>query len=189
MQTCTLLVLTGGDAGERLLADVMGDPNSDSNTGRIVHAFCLWRGKPPPVWRDGSQHGGWHCEDIPGFCKARTLPASTASCSPWPIRRRLHRKGMSRYLAAAGFASKSSVGGGRVKGARVRRQRPVRGVTRHVLNLRVIQSFACKDTRALFEGENPKRFRSFAAVAERKLAQFAKASTSCRLHRAIASKP
>lgn len=41
----------------------------------------------------------------------------------------------------------------------------------------MIQSFKCKDTKALFEGKNPRRFRSFAAVAERKLAQLDAAQT------------
>jgi proteic killer suppression protein len=41
----------------------------------------------------------------------------------------------------------------------------------------VIQSFRDKDTQALYEGGNPRRFRSFAAVAERKLAQLDAAQT------------
>jgi proteic killer suppression protein len=35
--------------------------------------------------------------------------------------------------------------------------------------LTMIRSFRCEDTRALFAGENPKRFRAFKAQAERKL--------------------
>jgi len=41
----------------------------------------------------------------------------------------------------------------------------------------MIQSFKCKDTQALFEGKAPRRFRSFATVAERKLAQLDAAQT------------
>ena len=41
----------------------------------------------------------------------------------------------------------------------------------------MIQSFKCKDTRALYEGKNPRRFRAFSAVAERKLAQLDAAQT------------
>ena len=33
----------------------------------------------------------------------------------------------------------------------------------------MIRSFKCKETQALFEGQSPKRFRSIASVAERKL--------------------
>lgn len=41
----------------------------------------------------------------------------------------------------------------------------------------MIRSFKCKDTQALFEGRAPRRFRAFAAVAERKLAQLEAAQT------------
>lgn len=41
----------------------------------------------------------------------------------------------------------------------------------------MIQSFRCKDTQALFGGRSPKRFRAFASVAERKLAQLDGAQT------------
>ncbi len=39
MQTRTLRVLTGGDDGESMLADGMGDTNFNSDLGRIVYAF------------------------------------------------------------------------------------------------------------------------------------------------------
>ncbi|MCX8086151.1 MAG: type II toxin-antitoxin system RelE/ParE family toxin [Rhodocyclaceae bacterium] len=41
----------------------------------------------------------------------------------------------------------------------------------------MIQSFRCKETQALFEGESPPRFRAFQRIAERKLAQLAAAQT------------
>jgi toxin HigB-1 len=41
----------------------------------------------------------------------------------------------------------------------------------------MILSFKCKDTQAVFEGKNPKRFRAFGSVAERKLAQLHAALT------------
>jgi type I restriction enzyme M protein len=73
MQTRTLRVLTGGDAGESMLADGLGDPNFDSDLGRIVYAFRQWRGEPAPVWWKEAQHGAWVYRDIPGFCKAETI--------------------------------------------------------------------------------------------------------------------
>lgn len=41
----------------------------------------------------------------------------------------------------------------------------------------MILAFKCKDTQALFEGKPTKRFRAFARVAERKLAQLNAAQT------------
>jgi len=41
----------------------------------------------------------------------------------------------------------------------------------------MIQSFKCKDTLALYDGRSPRRFRSFAVIAERKLAQLDAAQT------------
>ena len=41
----------------------------------------------------------------------------------------------------------------------------------------MIKSFSCKETQALFEGRNPRRFRSIQAVAERKLTQLEAAAT------------
>ncbi|HEV6967776.1 type II toxin-antitoxin system RelE/ParE family toxin [Roseateles sp.] len=41
----------------------------------------------------------------------------------------------------------------------------------------MIQSFRCRDTQALFEGKPPRRFKAFAEVAERKLAQLDAAQT------------
>jgi proteic killer suppression protein len=41
----------------------------------------------------------------------------------------------------------------------------------------MIQSFKCRDTQALFEGRQPRRFKAFVSVAERKLAQLDAAQT------------
>jgi proteic killer suppression protein len=41
----------------------------------------------------------------------------------------------------------------------------------------MIKSFNCKDTQALFEGLNPRRFRSIQMVAERKLTLLEAATT------------
>lgn len=46
----------------------------------------------------------------------------------------------------------------------------------------MIRSFKCKDTEALFAGKAPQRFKAFAAVAERKLAQLDAAQTLEFLH-------
>ena len=73
METNTLRVLTGGEDDENLLSDGMGDPDHDSDIGRIVYAFRQWRGEPPPAWWDEAEHGEWAYRDIPGFCKAETI--------------------------------------------------------------------------------------------------------------------
>ena len=73
MQTRALRVLTGADDSETLLADGQGDPNYDSDIGRIVYAFRRWRGEPAPTWWDEAKHGKWVYRDIPGFCKAETI--------------------------------------------------------------------------------------------------------------------
>lgn len=72
MRTRTLRVLTGGDDGESMLADGLGDPKPDADIGRIVYAFRQWRGEPAPAWWNEAQHGVWVYRDIPGFCKAET---------------------------------------------------------------------------------------------------------------------
>ncbi len=41
----------------------------------------------------------------------------------------------------------------------------------------MIQSFKCKETRTLYEGGSPRKFRAFLVVAERKLAQLDAAQT------------
>jgi len=73
MQTRTLRVLTGGDDGETLLADGMGDPNFDSDIGRITYAYRQWRGEPAPAWWVEAEHGAWEYQDIPGFYKSETI--------------------------------------------------------------------------------------------------------------------
>lgn len=73
LQTRTLRVLTGGDDGQTRLPDGLGDPNMDTDIGRIVYAYRQWRGEPAPAWWDESEHGGWYYEDEPGFCKATTI--------------------------------------------------------------------------------------------------------------------
>ncbi len=72
LQTRTLRVLTGGDEGETLLADGLGDPQPDSDLGRITYAFRQWRGEPAPAWWNEAEHGAWAYRDIPGFCKSET---------------------------------------------------------------------------------------------------------------------
>ncbi len=56
-----------------MLADGMGDPNFDSDLGRVVYAFRQWRGESAPDWWDQAAHGAWAYRDIAGFCKAETI--------------------------------------------------------------------------------------------------------------------
>lgn len=73
METRTLRRLTGGDDGETQLADGMGDPNADTDIGRIVHAYRQWRGEPAPEWWNEAGHGAWKYADVPGFCRSETI--------------------------------------------------------------------------------------------------------------------
>ena len=73
MQTRALRLLTGNEDGETRSADGWGDPNHDSDIGRIVYAFRQWRGEPAPLWWDETDHGEWVYRDIPGFCKAEAV--------------------------------------------------------------------------------------------------------------------
>ncbi len=73
MQTRTLRVLTGDDNGQTLLADGMGDPNHDSDIGRIVYTYRQWRGEPAPEWWNAEEQGEWDYLDQPGFCKSETI--------------------------------------------------------------------------------------------------------------------
>ena len=85
MQTRTLRVLTGGDDGETMLADGVGDPKPDSDIGRIVYAFRQWRGEPAPDWWDEERAQRVGVPRHPGLLQgARRSKASatTASCSP-----------------------------------------------------------------------------------------------------------
>jgi type I restriction enzyme M protein len=52
----------------------MGDPKPDSDIGRIIYAYRQWRGEAAPAWWDEAQHGAWAYRDIPGYCKAETIP-------------------------------------------------------------------------------------------------------------------
>ncbi len=47
---------------------------------------------------------------------------------------------------------------------------------RSVIPMNMIKTFRCKDTEALYAGDNPRRFRAFKAQAERKL-QMVEAAT------------
>lgn len=73
LQTRTLRVLTGGDDGESMLADGMGDPKPDSDIGRITYAYRQWRGEPAPAWWSEAEHGAWEYRDTPGFSKSETI--------------------------------------------------------------------------------------------------------------------
>ena len=73
LKTRALRVLTGGDDGESMLADELGDPKPESDLGRIIYAYRQWRGEPMPEWWIEDEHGEWAYRDIPGFCKSETI--------------------------------------------------------------------------------------------------------------------
>ena len=73
LQSKTLRVLSGCDDGETTLPGGSGDPNRDTDIGRIVYAFRQWRGEPKPDWWGDETHGPWNYRDVPGFCKAANL--------------------------------------------------------------------------------------------------------------------
>lgn len=70
METRTQRVLSGGDKGETVQGEGLGDPLSDSDIGRIVYTFRRWRGEPQPAWWKEAEHGAWGYRDVPGFAKA-----------------------------------------------------------------------------------------------------------------------
>ena len=72
METRTLRVLTGGNDGGDLSLNRSGDPQHDSDIGKIVYTFRQWRGEPPPEWWDSAECGEWSYRDVPGFCKSET---------------------------------------------------------------------------------------------------------------------
>lgn len=73
LETRTLRVLSGGEDGETVLAEGLGDPKRETDIGRIIYAFRQWRGEPQPDWWREEEHGAWTYRDIPGFCKAATI--------------------------------------------------------------------------------------------------------------------
>ena len=121
MLTRTLRVLTGGDDGESMLADGMGDPNFDSDLGRIVYAFRQWRGEPAPDWWDrGAARRSGPTATSPASAKPRRSRASvsTASCLP-PAATLARRKSRDdgepfaeKYPRLAGGVRRSALGRG-----------------------------------------------------------------------------
>jgi len=78
MRDRTLRVLTGGDAGETLLDEGLGDPRPDSDIGRIVYTYRQWRDEPRPEWWHEREHGAWTYEDVAGFCRSATIENITS---------------------------------------------------------------------------------------------------------------
>ena len=105
MRTRTLRVLTGGDDGESMLADGMGDPNFDSDLGRIVYAFRQWRGEPAPdCWNRDAAQCKWAYSDIPWLLQGRDdrgRSVSTASCLP-PVATSARRSNRGQWRAIRG---------------------------------------------------------------------------------------
>ena len=113
MQTRTLRVLIGGDDGESMMADGMGDPNFDSDLGRIVYAFRQWRGEPAPDWWDEGAARRMGLPRHPRLLQSRDDRAHRQArlrAYPRPLRRRGGSRGRWRAVrgevpATAGRAS------------------------------------------------------------------------------------
>jgi len=54
-------------------ADGKGDPNFDSDLGRIDYAFRQWRGEPAPDWWNEAERGKREYRDTLGFCKTEAI--------------------------------------------------------------------------------------------------------------------
>ena len=84
METRTLRVLTGGDDGETLLADGMGDPNPIPTSAASSTPSASGAASPRPTWWDEARARRVGLRRRPWLLQgrdARRASRSTASCS------------------------------------------------------------------------------------------------------------